>query len=180
MACALQIIRPNLTIGGESFKILFRQNLRPATMPVSMIFGLCPIRDLRGTERSKAGNERMNEMIAYCGLVCQSCPIYLATRESNDTKKRQMQVEIAQQCNKYYGTEYKPQDITDCDGCKTEGGRLFSGCQTCQIRACAKDRSIDNCGHCAQYACEKLAKLFAMEPQAKERLEAMSKHKLSF
>jgi len=28
----------------------------------------------------------MNGMIAYCGSVCNSCPILLATREKNDEK----------------------------------------------------------------------------------------------
>jgi len=34
---------------------------------------------------SKKG-EKMNGMIAYCGSVCNSCPILLATREKNDEK----------------------------------------------------------------------------------------------
>lgn len=113
----------------------------------------------------------MNEMIAYCGLTCNSCPIFLATREKNDEKRHEMRAEIARQIKKQYGQEYKPEDITDCDGCRTEGGRLFSGSETCSVRKCASQKGIENCAHCDKYACEELEKLFATEPDAKKRLD---------
>ena len=113
----------------------------------------------------------MKQQISYCGLICQTCPIYLATRENDQTKKKKMRVGIAEQCAKLYGTEYKPEDIDDCDGCRTESGRLFSGCKTCLIRNCAKDRGLENCACCGEYACEQLLKFFAMEPEAKKRLD---------
>jgi hypothetical protein len=72
--------------------------------------------------------------------------------------------------SKLYGTKYGPEDVNDCDGCRTEGGRLFSGCKTCLIRNCAKDKGLENCACCSEYACEQLLKFFAMEPEAKERL----------
>ena len=113
----------------------------------------------------------MDKMIAYCGLICHTCPIYLATRENDQTKKKRMRAEIAQQCAKLYGTEYKPEDINDCDGCRTESGRLFSGCKTCLIRSCEKNKGLENCACCSEYVCEQLIKLFAMEPEAKKRLD---------
>ena len=115
----------------------------------------------------------MNEMISYCGLTCHACPIYLSTREKDPKKKRETRVEIAQQIKKIYGQEYKPEDVTDCDGCKTENGRLFSGCRYCEIRKCAREKSIENCAHCDEYACEKLKEFFATEAHAhaKERLD---------
>ena len=51
----------------------------------------------------------MDETIAYCGLVCQGCPIYWATRNSNDEKRRKMRTEIALQIKKQGGGKYKPQ-----------------------------------------------------------------------
>ena len=53
----------------------------------------------------------MNEIIAYCGLVCHSCPILLATREKNGEKRDKMRVDIAEQIRKHYGTEYRPQEM---------------------------------------------------------------------
>lgn len=113
----------------------------------------------------------MNEEIAYCGLVCHSCAIYLATREQDEDKRYKMRINIAQQIKKHYGQECKPEDVTDCDGCKVETGRLFSGCRKCQIRKCAKEKDIENCAHCDVFPCEELEKLFTADPGARERLE---------
>jgi len=115
----------------------------------------------------------MNEMISYCGLTCHTCPIYLSTREKDPKKKHEMRIEIAQQIKKIYGQDCKAENVTDCDGCKTESGRLFSGCRYCEIRKCAREKSIENCAHCNEYACEKLEEFFATEAHAhaKERLD---------
>lgn len=113
----------------------------------------------------------MEEILGYCGLVCHNCAIYLATREKDQGKKRKMRAEIAQQIKKTYGTESKTEDIGDCDGCRTEGGKLF--CTDCRIRICAKGKNIENCAHCSDYACEKLEEFFVTDPEAKTRLETI-------
>ncbi|MCP4611847.1 MAG: DUF3795 domain-containing protein [Planctomycetes bacterium] len=115
----------------------------------------------------------MSEMISYCGLNCKACPIYLATREKDEEKQNQMRTEIAQQIKELYGHEIKPEDVTDCDGCKTEGGRLFSGCHNCYMRKCAKQKNFENCAYCGDYACEELEKLFTTDPDARKRLDAI-------
>ncbi|MBW7989103.1 MAG: DUF3795 domain-containing protein [Planctomycetes bacterium] len=115
----------------------------------------------------------MNETIGYCGLNCQGCPIYLATREKDEEKQYKMREEIAQQIKELYGQEYKPEDITDCDGCKTEGGRLFSGSHNCYMRKCASQKHIENCAYCQEYPCEELEKLFTTDKDAKKRLDAI-------
>jgi hypothetical protein len=113
----------------------------------------------------------MDEMIAYCGLICHTCAILLVTRETNDEKKHKMRIEIAQQIKKHYGQDCKAEDVTDCDGCKTEGGRLFSGCSKCQVRKCAREKGVENCAHCDEYVCEKLKDFFNIEPNSKALLE---------
>ncbi len=115
----------------------------------------------------------MREITAYCGLICQTCPIYLATREKNQGKQTQMRTEIARQCNERYGVRYQPEDIADCDGCRTEGGRLFPPSQSCAIRICAKQKGIENCACCDGYTCEKLEAFFAGDPDARIRLDKM-------
>ncbi|KPL23830.1 MAG: hypothetical protein AMJ75_05245 [Phycisphaerae bacterium SM1_79] len=117
----------------------------------------------------------MDEKMAYCGLTCHTCPIYLATREKDEEKKYKMRVEIAEQVKKRYGQECKPEDVTDCDGCKTEGGRLLSGSKKCQIRKCASQKGVENCAHCDKYACEKLEKFFTTDPEARKRLDVIKK-----
>jgi hypothetical protein len=115
----------------------------------------------------------MDEIIAYCGLTCDTCGIHLATREMDEAKRAKMRAEIAEQIKKVYGEECKPEDVTDCDGCRTEAGRLLSGCKRCEIRKCATGKRVENCAHCEEYACEKLEKLFVTEPDARKRLDEL-------
>jgi len=119
----------------------------------------------------------MEENLAYCGLICHTCAIYLATREQDLKKQREMRAEIARQIEKHYGQACKPEDVTDCDGCKADTGRLFSGCRTCQMRKCATDKGIENCAYCDDYPCEALEKLFTTDREARKRLDAIRMEK---
>lgn len=82
-----------------------------------------------------------------------------------------MKVEIAKMSNNLYKTNYTAKDITNCEGCLTEAGKLFAGCIGCKIRNCARSKNIQNCAYCSDYACETLNKFFAESPEAKIRLE---------
>ena len=113
----------------------------------------------------------MNQMLSYCGLVCDTCPIYLVTRETNKEEQVRKRIEIARLCQEQYGLKFELADITDCDGCRTMDGRLFSGCVGCNIRNCAKERAIENCAQCNEYVCERLETFFVKDPSAKTRLE---------
>jgi len=115
----------------------------------------------------------MDETIVYCGLVCEGCGIYLATREKDPDKQKKMRIEIVRILKEEFGQEERPEDITDCDGCKMENGRLFSGCKNCEIRKCAREKSIENCAHCNEYACERLDRFFTTYPEAKLRLDVV-------
>lgn len=115
----------------------------------------------------------MTEMIAYCGLTCKTCPIYLATRQKNKKEQARMRAEIVKRCQVHYGIKYTLEDITDCDGCKTAGGRLFSASTNCLIRKCARGKRLENCALCAEYACEKLTALFKTDLTARKRLDAI-------
>ena len=117
----------------------------------------------------------MNTVIAYCGLTCDSCPIHLATLEKDKSHQTKMRVEIADQCTKLYGMNLQPKDITDCDGCKANTERLFSGCFNCEIRKCAILKNMINCAYCSDFACDKLKKHFAIDPDARDRLEEIRK-----
>jgi hypothetical protein len=109
----------------------------------------------------------MSEVLAYCGLVCQTCPIYLATREEDKEEQKRMRSEIAQLCREQYEMAYSLEDIGDCDGCPMEGGRLFSACRDCAIRNCARQKGIESCAYCVEYVCERLEAFFAAEPAAR-------------
>lgn len=115
----------------------------------------------------------MNSMIAYCGLDCQTCPIHLATLERDDAKRQAMRVSIARICSGQYGMNVLPQDVTDCDGCRGETGRLFSGCVRCEIRPCAIAHKLESCAFCNEYGCDKLVQHFRSDPTAEKRLHAI-------
>jgi len=113
----------------------------------------------------------MSEALSYCGLVCTTCPIYLATREVNKEEQTKKRTDIARMCKEQYGMKFELSDITDCDGCRTKGGRLFSGCNNCVVRECAKQKAIENCAYCSEYICQKLESFFVTDPAAKSRLD---------
>ncbi len=114
----------------------------------------------------------MEKQVSYCGIWCQGCPIYWATREKNMEKRLKMRAEIARICNEQYQVKLNPEDVTDCDGCKANK-RLFSGCVKCDIRACAIQRKLENCARCSDYACDKLLTFFSSDPQAKIMLDVI-------
>jgi hypothetical protein len=113
----------------------------------------------------------MSEILSYCGLVCRTCPIYVVTRETDKAEQTRKRTEIAQACREQYGMNSGVADITDCDGCIAESGRLFSGCHDCAIRSCAKQRAIENCAYCSEYICQKLESFFVHDSAAKIRLD---------
>jgi len=112
-------------------------------------------------------------MIAYCGLDCAGCPIHIATLEQDAIKRRSMRIEVARVCTEQYGINLKPEDVSDCDGCSVQAGRLFPGCAKCAIRLCAIARSITSCAFCTEYACNELLRHFQTDPSARTHLEKL-------
>ena len=108
----------------------------------------------------------MSRMIAFCGVICSKCPVFIATQENNTQQKK----EIAESWSKKYGFELQSNDI-NCDGCLTEGERLFQYCKVCKIRECCRERYIENCAYCSDFVCNKLETLFNALPHAKVQLQ---------
>ncbi len=116
-------------------------------------------------------------MIAYCGLKCDSCRILLATLEKDGSKQQLMRTDIVKICNEQYGMKVSLDDITDCDGCRAPDERVFSGCRSCDIRACARERNLETCAVCVDFFCPKLDRIFREDPQSKVRLEEIRQSK---
>lgn len=108
----------------------------------------------------------MDRIVAYCGIICSDCPTFKATKMDDDAERRR----VAKLWTKQYGKEFKMEDI-NCDGCLTRGQRVFSYCNICEIRKCARERNVENCAYCEDYACKKLSKLFDEFKPAKEVLD---------
>ena len=109
-------------------------------------------------------------MTAICGINCDVCPAFEATRDNDDAKRRA----TAEQWSKAYGSEIKPENI-NCRGCLNTEGTIFGYCQICDIRKCGMTKGLKNCAACEEFACARLTKFFGMAPQAKENLERIRK-----
>jgi hypothetical protein len=110
----------------------------------------------------------MDRIVAYCGLVCSDCPAYIAT-QSNDPAALE---QVAAQWREQFGWSNLTADMILCDGCLgANGGRLSNYCGVCEIRACALERGVVNCAHCADYACAQLEGFFANAVDARTVLD---------
>lgn len=109
-------------------------------------------------------------MIAYCGLVCSSCPTYLATQNDDDVARQKTADLYAEK----FGFDLKPEDI-NCGGCKSEGEKLIGYCQSCNIRQCCRQKGSENCALCSDQPCEDLIKFFEFSAEAKASFEALKR-----
>ena len=110
--------------------------------------------------------ENTERMIAYCGIVCTDCPAYIAT-QAND---REALEKVAAQWSEEYHAMLTADDCA-CDGCLATTDRHMTHCGECKIRACAVERKVRNCAHCADYPCDELKGFFSFVPDAKATLE---------
>ncbi|HEX74775.1 MAG TPA: DUF3795 domain-containing protein [Dehalococcoidia bacterium] len=109
-------------------------------------------------------------MIAFCGTVCTECPAFLATKKDDDIERKR----IAELWSKRYNADIKPEDI-NCVGCLSEGEKLFSYCNVCEIRKCGQEKGLKNCAYCDEYVCEKLSEFFKIAPGGKTTLDEIKK-----
>ena len=111
----------------------------------------------------------MERIIAYCGLICNECPIFITTLENDQQKK----VELA---NQYTSEDYKvTQEDINCCGCTSTGSNVFKFCLECDIRLCGIQKEISNCAYCGEYPCIKLDKPFENAPQNKMLLDEIKR-----
>lgn len=110
-----------------------------------------------------------SEMIAYCGLICEECKAFKATRLGD--------LELKKQIAKYWSDQsefkFKPEDV-DCNGCKSD---LISGfCRKlCLIRPCAIKKNVITCAHCDDFKCEVLKEYLSTDPDADNKLQEIRK-----
>jgi len=113
----------------------------------------------------------MDKMIAFCGITCTACPAFLATQKDDESERKK----VADLWSKQFNAEVKPEDI-NCDGCLSESGQLFGHCEVCEIRKCGREKHVQNCAYCPDYACEKLNDFIDQVPDAKTTLKEIRKN----
>lgn len=109
----------------------------------------------------------MAHIVAFCGLVCDGCPAYIATQADDLAAKERV---AAQWREEFNAPEIDAAYVT-CDGCLAFDGRLGGHCLECEIRACGVARGVANCAYCPDYGCEKLMNFLGYVPEARATLE---------
>jgi len=90
--------------------------------------------------------------IGYCGDDCELCPRYIAT-QSNDVEKLKEAAVLWKKAGLH--DQIVPPEKMICNGCAA-----LEQCHYNDIRECAKDKKISNCGKCNDYPCEKINEVF--------------------
>lgn len=109
----------------------------------------------------------MKQLIACCGLDCESCDARIAT-VTNDNDLRE------KTARKWSVMNNAPQITAatiNCMGCRT-GGVKFAFCSDyCEIRKCVNSKGFSTCGECKELdKCSVVAPVFQHAPGAKQNL----------
>jgi len=108
--------------------------------------------------------------MAYCGLDCQECPVFIATRDDDDAARQRVADEWTAIVMQHWAKEPLKASDMNCQGCRSEA--LFAGCHRCPIRACCRDKGLEHCGLCeALGSCGRIAGLLQEFPQALTNLQ---------
>lgn len=96
------------------------------------------------------------ETAGVCGLFCESCTFYIATRENTALEL------LAKRCGKTI-------DEIRCKGCRSDTVTFY--CKTCSMKQCAQKNGYKFCSECREYPCAVLKEFQAQKPH---RLELFS------
>jgi hypothetical protein len=107
----------------------------------------------------------MEKIIAYCGLDCAECTAYLA-HQNNDQALRE---KTAAEWSKAHNFTFTPEMI-NCTSCKGDGVQV-GYCSQCEIRKCAVEKAVVNCGACGEFkTCKTINDFIAQVPKAAANL----------
>jgi hypothetical protein len=109
--------------------------------------------------------------MAYCGLKCEECPTFIATRTGDRALQEKTAREWSQQYAQFTGRNDLRAEEMVCDGCTAGDDRVFPGCRVCPMRGCARERNFSSCAECGRFeTCEPLNGFFTQAADAKRRL----------
>lgn len=109
----------------------------------------------------------MRKLIAYCGLDCEKCDAYLATK-NNDNALRE---KTARHWSELNHVTILPEHI-NCEGCRADGVKTMFCQSLCDIRQCAIKKGVETCGACALMGkCERVGKIIGNNAAALKNLQ---------
>jgi hypothetical protein len=110
-------------------------------------------------------------IIAYCGLDCTQCPVFIATKTDDRALQEKTAREWSVQFAAFTGRNDLRAEEMVCDGCRASGDRIFLSCRGCPMRVCAREQKFVTCAECGRFdSCEQLNGFFTQAADAKERL----------
>lgn len=104
------------------------------------------------------------KMIAKCGLICTECEAYLAT-QANDIEAL---TRMAEEANAQFGMTMTWEDGR-CFGCLSDKKKI-GYCDSCAVRLCAVERSVENCAYCDAYPCNTISAFLEHAARAEQTL----------
>ena len=107
------------------------------------------------------------QMIAFCGLNCEKCDAYIATKNDDQA----LRVKTAKLWSEMNNTNILPEQI-NCEGCRMNG-KKFVYCESmCGIRKCAMSKGYETCGDCPEMGtCPTLGQVTKNCPEALSNLK---------
>jgi hypothetical protein len=108
----------------------------------------------------------MKQLIACCGIDCESCDARIAT-VANDDKLRE---ETANKWREMYQAPNITAETINCTGCRTDGVKIgiHSDCEICK---CVEMKGFITCGDCKELdTCQIVGFVLQNVPGAKENL----------
>ncbi len=115
-------------------------------------------------------------LVAYCGLDCARCPVFIATVGDDAALRRETAREWSIRFGPYLAEHLGRSDLEPdemrCRGCRSDD--VFLGCGICPIRPCCRERQLATCAECVDYeACPMLGGFLGEHPEARNALEAL-------
>ena len=107
------------------------------------------------------------ELIACCGLDCESCDARIATvRNDNELREK-----TAKKWSEMNNIAEITAETINCMGCRSDGVKYAYCSDYCEVRKCVSTKGFNTCGECNELDdCVIVGAIFIHNPQAKERL----------
>lgn len=111
----------------------------------------------------------MKQLIACCGLDCESCEARIATVGNDD----ELREKVAREWSLMNNAPEITATTINCMGCRTEGVKFAYCNHYCEIRKCVNKKGFDTCGDCKELdVCPIVGAVLKNAPAAKYNLKA--------
>ena len=112
----------------------------------------------------------MNNLIACCGLNCETCDARIATVANDDD----LRSKTAEKWSSQYNSPEILPEMINCTGCREDGVKL-GHCTECKIRNCVISKGYQTCADCQEMEkCEILAPIHKFVPEALNNLKSLN------